>query len=455
MGLQQPGIAIIQALLKGGAIVTGAQLISPSDVKRLFKKFSPEKVNWVFDDKNDEKILQQDIIVSTIGAAGFEKHLDRARSLGVPVLTELDFVSQYIKGTLIGITGTNGKTTTAALLKKIFDEAKISNTIADGIRPFAKALGKPFKVVICEINTPRLINTASFHPHVAVITNLGQAHTERHRTLLDYYLTKAKIYANQTEADFLIFNKMSEAMELTFQKVPPKARLVPFHYIGEVPEGVFKRGSDIFYQGPQGLSRFSLNDFKLPGAHNIENLMAAVAAAKSLGVEDSAIAQAIPRMESLPTRLQSLGKVHGVTYVNDARATNPGATAWALHTLKKNVILIAGGQPMSGIHYEILNDYLTKHAKLLILFGLDRNKFFQTWGESTEAFLVETLKEAVILASRKAEEGDYILFSPGAPPELHSHGTTQLRGEEFNEIVEEIREQEKQRKLLQSELRKF
>lgn len=454
-GLQSPGLALIEGLLKWGAKVTGAEILSPDEVDSLSKKVVLDKVKWIFDPKDGEALLQQDLIITTVGWLTFKQMIHRAEKEGVQVLTELDFVSQFIKGTVVGITGTNGKSTTASFLKIILDEANLKSMVCEGgPSPLGLALGKNNDVTICEINSIRLKESKSFHPHVAVLTSLAEAHPERHRNLNDYFLTKAKVYANQTSNDFLIYHGISEAVAGVLQQRPPQSQLIPFSYTKPISTGIFKQGQELIWKYGENTAQYPLAPFKLKGAHNIENLMAAIAAAKVLEVSDEAILGAIPKMKPLPTRMEPLGKIHQVEYFNDARSANPVSTAWALNALKENVILVAGGQYLKGLDYKGLQASLKKHVKLLLVFGLDRNLFFKDWGDCTETYLTETFKEAVYLAYQKSIAGDQVLFSPGCPPLLHGYGTVQKRGEAFVEILEEIKEHEKSRRVLDSKLNK-
>lgn len=452
LGLQHPGIAIIKALKRGGAIVTGAQVLGDTEREKLFEVLPKEGVRILSREEEGPRLFEQDLLIDTIGSHSFRWELAEAKKRGIRVLSELDFVSYFVKSVLVGITGTNGKSTTAQFLKTILDQAKVSSFVTGGTIPFAEALNHPSDVVICEVNSPRLEASENFKPHVSVLVSLAPSHTERHPTMMQYFLTKAKIYSNQDPEDYLVYHGISDAISEVFRQVPPRAQLFPFNYAEEVSQGVFKQGNEIFFARNGVLSRFSLGDFPLRGAHNVENLMAAVAAAKLLGVDDKAIAAAIPEMPVLENRLQSLGKIEGVEFVNDGRSANPAASSWALHTYKKDIIWIAGGQFMRGLDYRPIKDRIQKHVKMLILFGNDRKKFHQVWEGCAETYLVDSLQTAVHLAYKKSVPGDVVLFSPASPPGLGTHGTAAIRSAEFQKIFENLILQQKERKLLSSEL---
>lgn len=443
-GLQGPGIALLQALDKGGAILTGAEVLDADQQAKVYAQFPRDRAAWVFDASDGSRFLGQDLIVTTVGHLSFKAAIQQARDQGIPVMGELDFVSQYFRGTVVAITGTNGKSTSAAMLRQILEEAGVPTMIVEGGRenPLAHALGKPLEVVICEVNSTRLKESERFHPHIALLTNLSQAHAERHPNLKDYYLTKAKVYLAQEASDYLVYNDMSESIHFLLEEKAPKSKRIGFSFGKEMDEGIYRKSGNLHWRYSGVESVFSLEGFALRGAQNVENLMGAIAVAKLLKIDDSAVLAAIPKLRPLPTRLQSLGKIQGVEYYNDARSANPAATAWSLHALKKQVVLIAGGEFIKGLAYEQLSGQLKAHAKMLILFGPSRKRFFEILGGQVETFLVESLEEAVQLAYRKAEKGDFVLFSPGTPASLGEHVTIGIRGEDFNRLVVALKNQE-------------
>jgi len=204
-----------------------------------------------------------------------------------------------------------------------------------------------------------------------------------------------------------------------------------------------------FNDGQGRESCFSLERFKLPGPHKVENLMASLALAKLCGVADAALQKAIDAMKDIPHRMELIKKIEGVSYFNDAKAANMMATLYSLQSFPDGkVVLIAGGEYMSQQFYKTLNPILQKKVKCLIIFGMYRERFFKHWGESTETFLVETLEEAVELASRKAEKGDAVLFSPASRPERHVHMSAPRRGEAFKKAVQSLVEMSKARRFM-------
>ncbi len=447
VGLLRSGYKIVNFLLGKTARITAIADGSEKE-KATLRTLSPSnQIQWRFEEQGEAALRDQDLIITAVGHRSFAQALKTAATQNIPVLSELDFVSRYLKGKIVGITGTNGKSTTLSLLQAFLQGADASFAVGGmGDTAFIEALETPAPLNLFELSSTNLAESQHFHPHMAILTSLSPAHMERHRTTTDYYLTKSKVYALQDPEDCFIYHGHSEPVKKLLQRVPPRSQAIPFDYLQEFPLGIFRRGSELVWRY-QGISEsFSLAGFQLPGAQNIENLMAAIAAAKMLGLSRETILSSIPKLKALPYRLQYLGTIDGVKYFNDAKAANLAATAWALHALKKNVLLIAGGDFGPGQEDPLFREALAKHVKVLLIFGSRRRDFHRMWEGVTETYLVDTLSEAVQVAHQKAVKGDQVLFSPGAHPELHVHGGAGPRGEEFNAAVAEIKGRENLRR---------
>jgi len=305
------------------------------------------------------------------------------------------------------------------------ETAKIDHQAIGGIEHyFPESFQRNDKITLFELSSSKLAESESFHPHIAVLTNLALAHQERHHSRQEYFMAKARIFAKQTASDYLVYNGLNGAVEQIIKMRNPPSIKIPFNYSGEVATGIWRKGKSLNWRLNNEISTFSLVGFGLLGAHNVENLMAAIAVAKLLKVPDSSISATIPNLKPLSMRLAPIATLHGVTYYNDCRAITPAATSWALHALGNNVILLAGGTFPAGARYDPFKENLKSHVKSIILYGENRKKFFGAWGQEVETYLVETLREAVAI---KNQNGVIRSCSP-----LPARPTCWFTGEESN-----------------------
>jgi UDP-N-acetylmuramoylalanine--D-glutamate ligase len=455
-GLLFSGYQLVRYLQKAGIQVSGADLLSEKEKAWVFSKVPQhDKATWLLTTQDEAKILDHDLIIRAVGSRKYQFTLEKAAAKNIPIISELDFVSDNASGIMIGITGSFGKSTTAAFLKKILDTSGLKcSLLGGGQKPFAQALEKPAKIHILEVSSSKLAASKIFKPKIAVLTNLAAIHIERHRNVREYFETKVKIYTQQDSGDYLIYNGQEPLIQDILTDWPPKSQCVPFKYADPADRGIWRNGETLIWNFGKEAIQYSLKDFQLLGAHNIENLMAAIAAAKLVGVEDDAIHAAIPKLEPIRMRLAPIAKIQGVVYYDDAAANHPISTSWALHALEKNVILLGGGIWFPEVNLERFKEEIKKHCKLLILFGADRKKFFDVLEGAVQTYFVETLKEAASLAYEKAQQGDSVLFSPFAMPDLYVQVNNAKRSAAFKKYVEELKERERVRRTLHWELNK-
>jgi len=455
VGLLINGYKIVRALNGDNLQVTGADDLSEKERNNILSKVPNPDINWITSYKDGDKILDHDLIITSVGYGKFIKALQKAKSKQIPIIWEADFLSDILPGPIVGITGTHGKSTTLHILKKILVAAKIDHQAIGGAdRFFPESFQGNKKITLFELSSSKLAESERFHPHIAVLTNLSLAHQERHHNRLEYYAAKVRIFAKQTASDYLVYNSLNLAIKRIIKKQKPQSKTIPFNYGGEVPRGIWRKGKSLIWRLNNKISTFSLKGFGMLGAHNVENLMAAIAVAKLLNVPDATISATIPKFRPLHMRLEPIATLHGVTYYNDCRAVTPAATSWALHTLDKNVILLAGGSFPPGPDYDRFKENLKRHVKFIIIYGETRKKFFDAWGQEVETYLVETLKEAVDLAYQKSERGDSVLLSPTYLPDIRVYpGSFQL-GKAFEKWVGDLKDREKTRRAVQWEIDK-
>ncbi len=444
LGLLEPGIATIDLVQKEGGNPTGYGRATENELKQIKQRL--KNVEVILEDISGTGLLSFDCVIITPGGSRrYATQIEQCRKKSIPVFTDLELALSRYKAPVIAVTGTNGKSTVVHMLKNIFELAGKKILTAGGdYSSFSESISKPTSCdfVILELNSSRLLRASSVSPHIAVITNIYSGHSERHKSFKEYADAKAKIFTNQKKCDFLVYQKTTGLIDELIQEKPYQGSLYPFTFEAKVERGAcldIPHKQIIFKDEKGQKSVFSYDKFTLLGTQNVENAMAAISVAKLCGIEDHFIQKMLETIQNLPDRMEVLQKVKGVSFVNDAKAVNPVATLSSLHGFQdRSVVLIAGGTFSPHIKNKYLLEMMKQKVRCLIVFGEERREFYKVWGASTETYVVTTLKDAVKLALEKAEKGNLVLFSPAARAELHSHGSTQKRGEEFRRLVKEL-----------------
>lgn len=445
LGLLHPGQATIEFACNQGAKVKAYGFATEEDKQHLLDALKGNPFELITDEIPVDGLDDAEIILLTPGGARrYAKQLEREKAKAKQILTDLELACSYYKAPLIAVTGTNGKSSVVKILQTIFETAQKKVVVAGGdYEDFSRSIqnSKNADYIILEVNSSRLERTSHFHPHISVFLNLYTGHSERHATFKEYAEAKAKIFAEQTEADYIVFS--TETVYKLIKEKACKAQRYPFSVGRRLSKGAYLDSSSkqiVFSddQNPDLFSAFSYSNLGLVGNHNLENCMAAVDVAKLCGISDAAIQKALDSLKALPDRMEPLQKIEGVRYFNDAKSVNPIATYSVLHGFENgSVVLIAGGRFTPHAENKYFLEMLAKKVRCLILFGTDRRQFHKIWGDKAESYVVPTLKDAVELAFQKGEKGNAVVFSPACPPELHVHGSTQKRGDSFRRLVKE------------------
>jgi len=452
LGVMSQGMAVIRFLHQQGARVTAYGLAGEDEAKSIRQELEGIPFELITQDIPTDGLKSAElIIVSSGGERRYKSQIESARQAKIPLLSDLELACEYYAAPIIAVTGSNGKTTVVHMIKTVLEGAGKKVLAAGGdYEEFAESIlrSDPYDIVILELNSSRLMRTAHFRPNIAVFLNLYPGHSERHGGLEEYGDAKAKIFTDQTEEDFLIFQASQEVIHV-IEKHGGRAKAYAFSLLQPIQRGAYfdKEKKEIVFLSETGeKTTFSYEKPGMKGIQNLENMLATVCVAKILKISDEAIQDTISSIQPLPNRLEPVQKIEGVAYINDARSVNVAATVTALYSCRdQSTVLIAGGEFKIGQLYENLNPLLRQKVKSLIIFGEDRLRLFEQWKDATQTFVVPTLKEAVTLASQKAEKGMGVLFSPACSPEMHTHATTQERGEEFKRWVKEMGERVKKK----------
>lgn len=361
----------------------------------------------------------------------------RALELHIPVITEVELAYLISEAPIIGITGTNGKTTTTTMIATILNEnrtkgqARLSGNIGYPASSVAQEATNDDELVM-ELSSFQLKGTQSFHPHIAVITNLYEAHIDYHQTRADYVASKWKIQANMTADDYLVLNWQQEEVHELAKTT--QAQVVAFSTTEKV-DGAYLLDGNLYYKDELVMPADQLG---VPGSHNIENALAAIAVAKLMHVENSAIQTALSQFHGVKHRTQFIKEIAGVRYYNDSKATNILATQKALAGFDlSKVVLLAGGLDR-GNSFDALIPSL-KGLKAIILFGETKDKLADAAKQAgiTSITMTENVETAVPIAAKLAQAGDIVLLSP-ANASWDQYPNFEVRGDKFIAAIEKL-----------------
>jgi len=459
LGAMMPGQAAVRLLHKQGCKVTLVGVAATElDRQRMREYLKGVPFEYHNDEEIDRDYLKSfDLVVLTPGGGRtFTAQVEEARKAGATVLSELDLALMFLRAPLIAVTGTNGKTTAVHVIKSIFEKSGKKVLTAGGeYEEYCEVAINPDKCdyYIFEINSSCLIRARSIAPQIAVLLNIHSGHSERHPTFKEYAEAKAKIFIDQKPEQFLVFPAQMKTVVELIQEKNPKSQRFPFSFSGPLAKGIYTdipQKKYVFVNPKSGTSTFDYSRLGLVGIHNIETAMVGVCVAKLCGLQDALVQQALQELKAPRDRMEPLQKIAGVQYINDARASNAVATYAALYGFPdRSVILIAGGQLAPFLSDSGLLEMIKQKVHTLVIFGSARREFHRVWEGLTDSYVVPDLKDAVELASKKAEKGFTVLFSPASRPEFHSHGSTQRRGDEFRRCVEEVSEMNRARQVVQ------
>ena len=390
-----------------------------------------------------------DYIVMSPGVPPSTPFILDAINNGAKLTGDLELGFEACDFKFVGITGTNGKTTTTTLVGEIFKAAGVESEVAGNIgRPviLCASTGKTTdeKVLITEISSFQLETIDEFRPHIAAFLNLTPDHLDRHGSIEAYGDAKARIFEKQTEDDYLVYNY--DDPEVSALVDTAKSVLTPFSRKFELEEGVFvKDGSIIIADRDNGKEiLLSLSELKIPGNHNVENALAAVAIAVRAGIDKKVIAKVLSEFMGVEHRMELAGEIDGVKYVNDSKGTNPEASEKAIEATEKGVILIAGGYNKNSDFHNFIKGFRGK-VKNLVLLGDTANVIYET--AIQEGFenveICSDMEDCVRVATSHASVGDTVLLSP-ACASWDMYKSFEERGDHFKGIVRELMSKDKE-----------
>ena len=436
VGLGKSGLAAARFLKQRGAKVT----VSDARPATLIAELPSLIEEGIMVEAGSHGLLtfrRQDLIVVSPGVPMSTPELRQVRALGLPVIAELELGWRFLEGEVVAITGSNGKTTTTTLMGEILKAAGRPTLVGGNIgRPVTEMVAESAADgwSVLEVSSFQLETTAEFRPRIAVVLNITPDHLDRHGSFHAYAEAKTRITERQTAEDFLVLN----AEDVRTQGVAAKSQAQVFWFSPKrrVKQGAFAHGETIFFTAKEGGTPeavMPLAEIPLAGAHNVENVLAAVCAAKLAGVASEVIRRAVAAFRAVEHRLEFVRELKGVRYFNDSKATNVDATLKAVEAFAGGIWLILGGKDKES-DYAALAAALRERVKTVITIGSAAEKIGRQLAGVVKIESAETLDKAVAYARAEATAGDVVLLAP-ACASFDQFENYEHRGRVFKQAV--------------------
>ena len=432
-GFARTGQAVVEFLRNHNCAVTVSEMKPASEFGELPAKY-PD-VQFEFGGHVTETFMQADVIVLSPGIPNTIPPVREAGRAGIPVLSEIELAFHYIQGTLIGITGTNGKSTTVeltgAMLREAGKRATVCGNIGTPLIQYCDGSTKRDYYVI-ELSSFQLETIHEFRPHIAALLNLAEDHLDRYPSVEPYYQAKMRIFENQKAGDFAVINYDDPYLRDHTDSI--KANHFWFSRKEVPPSGLYANQGLIRTVAGGSMVNFSLG--ALQGVHNLENTLCAASISLLCGVLPKAMQRALESFRGLHHRMELVGEANGVRFYDDSKATNVDAVVKSLESFPGNVILIMGGKD-KGCNYRLLRELVRSRVKHLILIGEAKDRIADELGDAAHPEISVSLEEAVELAAAESAPGDVVLLSP-ACSSFDMFANYEERGQVFRTAVEEL-----------------
>jgi len=416
-----------------------------SDGKPIKTAFKNELVSNAIDFEeglhSKEKILNASIVVKSPGIPEKSEMVKEIRKEGIELISEIELAYRYKgKSKIIGITGSNGKTTTTSMIYHICETAEMDCALVGNIGfSFAKQIAtEPKKLYVVEISSFQLDDIKTFRPDVAILTNITEDHLDRYEYKFENYIkSKFRIIENQTEEDIFIYNADDEVTKKYLNKFLIKSNPLPISMNNELPEGAYIVNEKMHLKWKNEEMQMNVEDFAIKGKHNQYNTMAAGISGAVMGIRKEKIRDAIQTFKSLEHRMSTVATIRGVEFINDSKATNVNSTWYALESMTKPVILILGGVD-KGNDYSFIKDLVREKVKAIVCMGVDNTKIHEAFGNDVQLMInTQSAKDAVNAAFHFADKGDVVLLSP-ACASFDLFKNYEDRGIQFIEAVKDL-----------------
>jgi len=397
-------------------------------------------IDWEEEKHTESKILSADIVIKSPGIPNSVPIVEKIQKQGIEIVSEIEFASQFSNAYTIGITGSNGKTTTTLLTHHLLKSAGLNIGLAGNIgKSYAEQVAfQNYDGFVLELSSFQLEEIKNYAPHIAVITNITPDHLDRYNyNFQEYIEAKFRITKNQKKNDYLIYDADDKEIQKWLDNNPTNAQLVGFSLTKNIENGTYLKYKNIVMNQGKKTTMLPIDSIPLEGKHNLKNAMAASTIANILRVRKNTIRESMLNFHGVEHRMEKVLKIKNVQYINDSKATNVNSVFYALDSVATPIVWIAGGQDKGNDYSELL-PLVYQKVKAIICLGIDNQKLFETFSELIE-IIIETqdMEEAVKIASRIAEPGETVLLSP-ACASFDLFENYQERGNKFKQAIRKL-----------------
>ncbi|GIZ08945.1 UDP-N-acetylmuramoyl-L-alanine--D-glutamate ligase [Flavobacterium sp. UMI-01] len=415
-----------------------------SDFGKIKEKYKQvlidNEIKWEDEKHTEDLVLNADVVMKSPGIPDKAPIVKKMVALGIPVISEIEFAAPFTDAVTIGITGSNGKTTTTMLTYHLLKSAGLNVGLGGNIgKSFAwQVADENYDSYVLELSSFQLDGIINYKPHIAIITNISPDHLDRYDYKYENYIAaKFRITMNQTEDDYLIYDADDEAITNWLQNNKTKAKLIPFSLSKTFTEGAFIQNNIMEITINQDEFKMETETIALEGKHNMKNAMAAVSVAKLMQVRKATIRESMSNFQGVEHRLEKVLKIQSVQYINDSKATNVNAAFFALDSMTTPTVWIVGGVD-KGNDYNELMALVREKVKAIVCLGVDNKKIIDAFGNVVDVMVeVTSMKEAVVMAQRLSEKGDTVLLSP-ACASFDLFENYEDRGNQFKQAVQNL-----------------
>jgi UDP-N-acetylmuramoylalanine--D-glutamate ligase len=414
-----------------------------SDTGKIAKKYKDvlrhNEIEWEDEGHTESKILNADVVVKSPGIPDHVPLIQKLNEATISVISEIEFAALFTSASIVGITGSNGKTTTTLMVHQILSRAGLDVAIGGNIGDsFAKQVLNNNANYVLELSSFQLDGIETFRPHIAIITNITPDHLDRYDYKFENYIaSKFRIVMNQTSDDYLIYDADDEVIVSYIKNHKIQSTLVPFSLSRKVTNGTYLEQNKIIIEINNRDIIMPTTNLALEGKHNIKNAMAASTVAHLLKIRKATIRESLEGFQGAEHRLEQVLTINKVKYINDSKATNVNATYYALESMNTPTVWIVGGLD-KGNDYKALFPFVNEKIKAIICLGKDNEALFDAFGNMVDNIIeTQSMSEAVQIAYKIASSGEAVLLSP-ACASFDLFENYEDRGHQFKAAVRQL-----------------